>query len=116
MANKTKIVKEFLDKVKAEKIEQLLGITMDVLYWKSIIGKVDVDNLRTQMGNERAKGKNKSDLKIIESLSTQITNHEKAVTELVRLGNMRTAIEVYMKFIMEPDGDALRALEEVADL
>lgn len=120
MSKPTKKVEAFLAKIKEEKIEQLLGIAMDTRYWKSIADKIDVENLRTLLGNERAKGKNKSDLKVIENLSIQIANHEKSGTELTRLDGMRKAITVYFNFIVGvskgENEETLAELEEVASL
>ncbi len=112
----SKVVQEFLDKVKIEKVNQLLGIALDTKYWKEIIGKVDMAALRTKLSEENNKGKDKADAKVIGVLSLQINNGEKAIAELVRLESMEKAIHVYLKFVKELDEDTLESLEGVAKL
>lgn len=121
----SKIVNEFLADVKAEKVKQLLGITLDKRYWNATIEGKDANKLREDLGQEKekmvsnAKGKvmkDDRDLEKINRLSKEIDAFEKAVTELARLDEMEKGIKLYMDFIMNPTKIVLDELEGVAKL
>ena len=119
------IVKDFLKKVKDQKIEQMLGIALDKKYWATVIGSNDVEELRKELGLEKEKIiKNRNgtihqdnrDMDKIASLEREINTLEKAVVELVRLNEMEKGIKLYVNFIDNPSKDAIEELENVAKM
>lgn len=121
----SKIVTDFLNEVKEQKVKQLLGISLDKKYWTSVIGDKDIDVLRKELGEEQKKiVKNKNgtvhsdtrNMDRINELNVLINALEKATTELARLNEMEGSIKSYMAFVVEPSKEALVDLEVIAKL
>lgn len=121
----SKIVKDFLAKIKEQKIEQLLGIKLDQKYWTSVIGGSNIDKLRQDLAAEKGKmvtnrngtvHQDNRDMDRIAKLDEDINNLQKAETEFTRLNQMEKGIIAYMGFVDKPSKEALADLEKVAKL
>ncbi len=119
----SKIVEDFLGKVKEQKIEQLLGIALDKKYWVSVLGDRDVEMLRDDLGKEQEKMvKNRNgtihqdnrDMDKINKLNIDINKLQKATEELLRLTLMEEDIGLYMAFVEKPSEETIKELEEIA--
>jgi len=122
----TKKVKEYLDKIRDQKLEQLMGIALDFQYWQNIIGQPDEEaNLRKELAKENDKRifkkngevfKDERDLAKVNVLNNRINEIEKAKQQITQLTQMDAGIRQYVKHITEPDKITQDKLEEVAKM
>lgn len=117
------VIDEFLTKIKEQKIQQLLGIALDVEYWSEVITEMgDEDVLRKEFASENNKrliGKNgevlsdERNVSKMEKIQSKIDALVKANEELTRLKQMNVQIRKYMKHLDKPSDKTKKALEEV---
>jgi len=103
-----KKVKDFLNEVKEDKKKNLMGIELDITYWKKVIGNDDEQNLRLNLEEEQKKLikgrgnkvlKDTRDMEKIAILSTRIEVIKSANDELVKLRGMKSSIHDYFSYI-----------------
>lgn len=122
---KKDIVKDFLSDVKDQKIKQLLGIVLDLSYWKSVIGDRDENKLREELKKENEKKvvnangtvfKDDRDMEKIGVLSKDIEIITKAQNEITKLREMEIAIKSYLEFVNNPSKETSNKFEEIIKL
>lgn len=117
---------KFLADVKEQKIQQLLGIALDVQYWEGVVkDSGSEEQLRKDFSKESNKrvltkeGKvfsDTRDLDKINALQEKIDLLAKAKEELARLKIMDSQIRKYLAHIISPSAVTLKALEAVSKL
>ena len=117
-----KKIKDFLTEVKEQKTKQLLGISLDMNYWKnSIKGKSEI-KLRAELEEENNKRlitktgnviKDERDADKIAELSKDIEVIKRAEQEIVKLTDMEKNIKVYLEFVNSPSKDTVDKFEEI---
>lgn len=122
---KNKTVADFLAKVKAQKIEQLLGIELDLKYWNSFMSKVKEEELRKELEVEQTRKVLNDEGKIIQDnrdfgkiteLSKKIDEIKKITDEILRLNSMKEKIVVYLNYVQNPNKETLEALNKISQL
>lgn len=119
-------VQKFLDEVKGQKVKQLMGIDLDLVYFKDVIAQSeDEDTLRKKLEKENkkriinAKGelmKDDRDLELIEDLKVKIDTINGAKEQINKLEHMRKQIVHYLSFVQNPDSKLVKQLEKVSKL
>ncbi len=120
-----KKVKDFLNKVKEDKKKNLMGIELDITYWKKVIGNDDEQNLRLNLEEEQKKLikgrgnkvlKDTRDMEKIAILSTRIEVIKSANDELVKLRGMKSSIHDYFSYISKISKETQKALDVIAKM
>lgn len=120
-----KKIKDFLADIKEKKVEQMMGIELDLNYWKKVVGNDDEDVLRKDLeeeNNKRIANKNGSilkderDMDKIQNLNKRINTIAKAREESGKLVDMKQAIQLYIDHINNPSKETLSALEVASKL
>lgn len=120
-----KKVKDFLNKVKEDKKKNLMGIELDITYWKKVIGDDEEQNLRLSLEKEQKKlikGRGNKvirdtrNIKKITVLGTRIEVIKKANDELVKLRGMKSSIHDYFSYISKISKETQKALDVIAKM
>lgn len=120
-----KQVKDFLNEVKDEKKKNLMGIELDIEYWKKIIGDDDEKNLRENLEKEQRKLikgrsnkvlKDTRDMEKIGLLNTRIDIVKRANDELAKLKEMKSSIRDYFSYIKNISKETEERLNSVAKM
>jgi len=115
---------EFLNKVKKERKEKLLGIVMDLGFFKLLLLEIDEDGLRKQLDEERSKYKtNKKgspstfigDEKKIKDIEAVINRSNEIKTKIANLESLYHDLNKYIVYVDSLDEKTSKTLNEVND-
>lgn len=117
-------VAEFITKTRNQKIEQLMGITMDKEYFVAVIGDDDEEALRDQLAEEQQKVvkekdrilKDDRDIDKINALTKRIDTVVKAKQELQNLKEMENGIRKYLGIVDNPGAGVTKTLDDISKM
>jgi len=119
-------VQEYLEEIKTSKAKQLMGISLDTMYWQGIIDNDEKEeDLRKELEAEQnnrlidKSGKvlrDDRDFEKIAELNYRVDTLTKADSELKNLKGIEKQLKLYINHLKNPSEELLSALERASKL